>query len=101
MKRRRRATAEREAVVGSSAPHFGRRRPTEEIALCHLAPQRAQHGELLDGLDAFGHSAQAQRVGEGYRGGADRTVLGVAPEPVDERSVGLQRFDREALQIGH
>ena len=73
----------------------------EQVALRELATERAELGELLRRLDSLGDRAQAERVGEAHDRGADRGVLGLAPEPVDERPVDLQRLDREPLQVRH
>src|SRR4051794_5781112 len=75
-------------------------RPREEIALRERAPERAQTGRLLLGLDALGNDADAERAPHREDGGHDRLVLRRADYAVDERAVDLQRVDREATHVG-
>ena len=73
--------------------------PGEQIALRGVATKRRQLPELAVGLDALGDHGEAEGVAEADDGGDDRRVLRVRAQPVDERTVHLDCFDREALQV--
>src|SRR2546423_7880650 len=73
--------------------------PGEQIALRGVATKRRQLPELAVGLDAFGDHGEAEGVAEADDGGDDRRVLRVRAQPVDERTVHLDRPDRGTLQV--
>ena len=70
-----------------------------QVALHLIAAMPAQELRLLESLDALGNHLELQFARESDDGGADRTAVALGIQILDERTVDLQRIDRETAQI--
>ena len=64
-----------------------------------VAAERTEPGELVGGLDAFGHDGQAEVVGEVDDGLGHHRTGAVGSERLDEGAVQLDDVDREPVQV--
>src|SRR5438105_2654265 len=56
-------------------------------------------GQLFGGLYTFGYHTQVKGFGESYDGVDDGCVFGIAPKPIYERAIELERINRIALEV--
>ena len=91
-----------EGGEGGEGAHVGEREgPGVEVALGGVALEIAEHGGLLDGLDALGDDLHVKRVGQRDDGGGDGEGIGVGEAAGDERPVNLEAVDLEAGDVAH
>ena len=87
---------------GGEGAHVGEREgPGVEVALGGVALEIAEHGGLLDGLDALGDDLHVKRVGQRDDGSGDGEGIGVGEAAGDERTVNLEAVDLEAGDVAH
>ena len=70
------------------------------MSLHERALQLKERGVLFAGLDAFGHDAEAEVLGECDDGGDDRGVLFFGADRAYEGFVDLENVDGEGAQVG-
>ena len=85
--------------AGVSPSTLGGERAAEQEALRVVAADHPQRLELGRRLEPFGHRGEPERVRERDDRLDDARVFVVAPEPVDEAAVDLERRHREPLQV--